>query len=135
MDMYSLQKLMWHADLQVLHSHFQAQQEHNIDGGDSWEDNDLIFPTPNGTSFHQRNILRGFKKTLKDAGLPAIRFHDLRHTAAFLMLNQGCAGDHTLEAFGACAAVDHAGYFYGHLIPGMQREAAKCWKIQSFQLQ
>ena len=47
------------------------------------------FPSTIGTPFHPRNQLRRFTQLLKDADLPQIRFHDLRHIVASLMLNNG----------------------------------------------
>ena len=55
----------------------------------SWQDNDLIFPSSTGTPFGQRYVQKDFIEVLKSASLSRIRFHDLRHTAASLMLNHG----------------------------------------------
>jgi integrase len=54
-----------------------------------WEEHGLIFPSEVGTPINPRNMLRAFKRLLKRAKLPNIRFHDLRHTAASLMLASG----------------------------------------------
>lgn len=54
-----------------------------------WQENDLVFPSSIGTPQDPRNVLAAFKAVLVRAGLPDIRFHDLRHTAASLMLQQG----------------------------------------------
>jgi integrase len=51
---------------------------------------ELVFPTKRGTHMRQTNIHdRYFKPALRDAGLPAIRFHDLRHSAATWLLSLG----------------------------------------------
>jgi integrase len=52
------------------------------------QENDLIFPSSIGTTLDLRNLLRNFKEILKAARLPDMRFHDLRHTAASLLLTQ-----------------------------------------------
>jgi integrase len=57
--------------------------------GHRWRENHLIFPSTVGTPMETRNLMRRFKSVLKAAGLPDIRFHDMRHTAATLMLQQG----------------------------------------------
>jgi integrase len=54
-----------------------------------WKDNDLLFPSTSGTPFAKTDLQRDFWKLLKVAGVRRIRFHDLRHTAASLMLNHG----------------------------------------------
>jgi len=50
--------------------------------GVRWQECDLIFPCSIGSPFSQSNLNRNYKQLLKDANLPDIRFHDLRHTAA-----------------------------------------------------
>ena len=72
----------------------------------------------------RRNLLRDYKLLLKKAGLPEIRFHDLRHTAASLMLNHGIPVIVVSRRLGhakASITLD----VYGHLIPSMQAEAAE----------
>jgi integrase len=45
-----------------------------------------VFTTPIGTPVDPRNDYREFKKLLGKAGLPPVRLHDLRHTAASLLI-------------------------------------------------
>lgn len=54
-----------------------------------WRDNDLILPSTVGTPFAHKDVHQDFTETLHSANLRRIRFHDLRHTAASLMLNHG----------------------------------------------
>ncbi len=56
--------------------------ELRLQAGERWEDNDLVFPTRNGTSVREAQVLAEFPKELKRAGLPRRRRHDLRHTFA-----------------------------------------------------
>jgi len=51
--------------------------------------NDLIFPSKVGTPRDPSNLRLRLQRGPDKAGLPKIRFHDLRHTAASLMLNHG----------------------------------------------
>ena len=86
--------------------------------------NGLIFTNSLGGPINPRNLLRNFKALLKDAGLHPIRFHDLRHTAASLLLNQGIPVIVVSRRMGharASITLD----VYGHLIPSMQTEAAE----------
>ena len=57
----------------------------------SHEDSGLVFATPEGTPLDAQNTVnRNYKPLLEDAGLPPIRWHDLRHTCATLLLGRGC---------------------------------------------
>ena len=91
--------------------------------GEQWQEQDLVFPSTIGTFMNRSNLFRLFKQLLKDASLSEIRFHDLRHTAASLMLNNG------IPAIVVSRRLGHAQpsitlNVYGHLIPGKQQEAA-----------
>ena len=72
-----------------LHKHRSKQKEIRAQKGNDWQDNNLIFPTSNGTPLSQRNLTRDFLKVIRRTELPRLRFHDLRHTAASLMINRG----------------------------------------------
>src|SRR5690606_24522579 len=55
--------------------------------GDSYRDYDLVFTVPGGAPIDKGNLARrDFKPLLERAGLPSIRFHDLRHSAASILL-------------------------------------------------
>jgi integrase len=54
----------------------------------SWKESGLVFTTDRGTPIFPRNLVRHFKDKLNEAGLPDIRFHDLRHTTASLLLEK-----------------------------------------------
>jgi integrase len=57
--------------------------------GGRWKENDLIFLSSIGTPEDPSNLREDFRHNLDKACLPKIRFHDLRHTAASIMLNRG----------------------------------------------
>lgn len=57
--------------------------------GRKWEDHDLIFPNGFGRPLDKWNITSGFERLAAEAGLPVIRFHDIRHTCASLLLMHG----------------------------------------------
>jgi integrase len=77
-----------------------------------------------GTRMGPRNLLRHFKIALKKAGLPEIRFHDLRHTAASLMLMQGTHPKVVQERLGH-SQISVTLDTYSHLLPSLQAEAAE----------
>lgn len=90
---------------------------------ENWQDYNMVFPTKVGTPILASNLRRGFRKLLKESGLPKIRFHDLRHTAASLMLNNG------IPVLVASRRLGHSKPsitldVYGHMISSMQEEAA-----------
>ena len=108
----------------VLRNHNEFQNEERKHAGEKWSENGLIFTTKFGTPIHPRNLLRDFKLLLRKTGLPVIRFHDLRHTAASLMLNHG------IPVIVVSRRLGHAKPsitldVYGHLLPSMQAEAAQ----------
>jgi len=109
--------------IEMLRAHNNRQQGERIAAGEKWEKHDLIFPNSLGGPIHPRNLLRDFKKLLCEAGLPEIRFHDLRHTAASLMLNHGIAPIVVSQRLGH-ARTSITLDVYGHLMPSMQTEAA-----------
>ncbi len=73
--------------LKVLESQQAYLAASRSEKGERWTENDLIFPNSVGNLGDYSNIRADFNKVLKDAGVPRIRFHDLRHTAASLLLN------------------------------------------------
>ena len=77
------------AATEVLKSHLEAQLE-EIEGlGDDYQDQGLIFPGERGQPMRPWTLTSKFEKILERARLPRIRFHDLRHTCATLMLCEG----------------------------------------------
>jgi integrase len=72
----------------ALKEHRKRQEQDQAAAGDAWQDRGLVFPTTVGTPVNYVNLNhRSFKPLLKKAGLPDIRFHDLRHTCATLLLS------------------------------------------------
>lgn len=111
------------ATLNILRAHRQEQFNLMVAVGEDWNGQDLIFSTQIGTPLDRDNLRKHFKRLLKDAGLPEIRFHDLRHTAASLMLNNGVPVIVVSRRLGHAkpsVTLD----VYGHLIPSKQKEAA-----------
>ena len=56
---------------------------------DKWQEHDLVFPSEVGTPIGGDRITHEFPILARMAGLPVIRLHDCRHTAASIMLSHG----------------------------------------------
>jgi len=106
----------------------RMRREHLIlekaSAGSRWGENDLIFPSSVGTPMEPRNLVRTFKALLKQAAVPEVRFHDLRHTAATLMLEQGVHPKIVQERLGH-SQISLTLDTYSHVLPGMQDEAVR----------
>jgi integrase len=112
------------ATMAKLQEHWWKQNKDRIEAGDRWKEHELMFPTPTGTPKNHANLYRQFKAIISRAGLPEIRFHDLRHTAASLLLNHGIPAiivSRRLGHYKVSMTLD----IYGHLMPEMQEDAAK----------
>lgn len=109
--------------LQLLREHREALQIARLVMGQRWQENDLIFPSSVGTPLDQKAVLGEYYAVLDKAGLPKIRFHDLRHTAASIMLNRGVPVIVVSKMLGhskPSVTLD----IYGHLYTDMQDGAA-----------
>jgi len=92
-------------------------------GNETWIDSGYVFTKENGEALHPEDVTRYFRSAVRQAMLPKIRLHDLRHTHATLAL---CAGIHpkvVSERLGH-ATVSFTLDVYSHAIPAMQEEAA-----------
>lgn len=110
--------------IQTLREHAKDQRLEKAAMGERWQETGLLFPSSVGTPLDLRNLFREYKQLLEVAGLPSIRFHDLRHTAASIMLK------HNVPILTVSRILGHSKPsvtldIYGHLIPGMQSVAAK----------
>jgi integrase len=110
--------------LEALRIHRKHQLEEKKLRATSYEDFDLVFATGKGTPLDAQNIVnRHFKPLLKRAGLPDIRWHDLRHTCATLLLGRGVHPklvQHLLGHASVTMTLDR----YSHWVPSMGRHAA-----------
>jgi integrase len=74
----------------ALKRHRTRQLEMRLAAGKAWQDGGWVFTSPIGTPLDAANVRREFRTHLEAAKLPMIRLHDLRHSAATLLLAQGC---------------------------------------------
>jgi integrase len=82
----------------ALEDHQARQDKERVAAGLLWRGSPYVFTTPVGTPIDPRNDYREFKKLLGKAGLPSVRLHDLRHTAASLPERSGVASDASFPA-------------------------------------
>lgn len=107
-----------------LRQHRARQLEQRLLVGPIWEDHDLVFANGRGRPLDANNIReRSFRRLLQRAGLRPMRFHDLRHAAASLLLAQGVNVKVIAEMLGH-ADVTVTLRVYAHLMPSAQQEAA-----------
>ena len=57
--------------------------------GPGYHDNDYIFKNPNGMPYRPDSLTRSFKRALERHGLPQMRYHDLRHSTASILVDKG----------------------------------------------
>ncbi len=107
----------------ALRAHRTRQLEERLAAGSRWHDVGLVFTTRIGTPIGTHSLHSTFKGMLREAGLPSIRYHDLRHTAATLLLAQGIDVRTIMETLGH-AQVSLTLNTYAHVVPALQRQAA-----------
>lgn len=86
-------------------------------------ESDLVFCHYDGGPLRPDTVTHAFADIVKKAGLPHVRLHDLRHTHATLMMDQGTNPKIVSERLGH-ASVAITLDIYSHVVPGMQEEAA-----------
>src|SRR5690348_263442 len=108
----------------ALRAHRQTQRLERMKAGPLWQDGyDLVFCTEIGGPLSAGNVYTAFQRLLKRAGLSRIRFHDLRHTCATLMLSARVNPKVVSEMLGH-ASVAITLDIYSHVLPNMQQDAA-----------
>jgi integrase len=107
----------------VLRQHRVRQHEERVKARSLWQDSPCVFTTPIGTPVDPRNDFREFKKLLERGSLPSVRLHDLRHTAASLLLAQNVPARVVMEILGH-SQIALTMNTYSHVAPEVSREAA-----------
>lgn len=109
--------------IDVLNGQMKNLEIKKMNNKDLWQDKDFVFPSTIGSAMDPSGLVKKFKLSLKEAGLSGIRFHDLRHTSAALMLNNG------VDVLVAQRRLGHAKPsitldVYGHLLVCTQEKVA-----------
>src|SRR5205807_9848155 len=89
---------------------------------DLWKDLGFVFTSRDGGPLYATNLKGPFKRILGKAGLRRVRFHDLRHTTATLLLGQGVHPKIVSEMLGH-SSIGITLDLYSHATPTIQREA------------
>ncbi len=111
-------------DVAVLEAHRERQAKEKRRSCGLYEDRNLVFATEIGTPLDASNVVRrSFKPLLKAAGLPNIRFHDLRHTCATLLFGKGLHPKIVQERLGH-SSISVTMDVYSAFLPDTQEKAA-----------
>lgn len=110
----------------ALREHRQQQELERLDcllKGAPVVYDDLVFSNSDGSPLLPNSVTHAFIKTVRRLGLREVRFHDLRHTHASLMLKQGIHPKIVSERLGH-ATIGITLDTYSHVTPGLQEAAA-----------
>lgn len=107
----------------ALRGHRRRQIEERLAVGPLWHDNDFVFASTVGTGTEPRNLTREFHKLRYAAHLDWLRFHDLRHGCASLLMAQGVNPRVVMEILGHSQITLTLGT-YSHVAPQLARDAA-----------
>jgi integrase len=100
----------------------REQAQNKLLLGDEYDDKDLVFCQDNGKPLDATNLTKRFKTLAKKHGHQEMRFHDLRHTSATLLLAAGVEPKRVQDILGH-ESFNTTMDVYGHVLPSMQREA------------
>jgi integrase len=109
--------------ISALAAHKARQEKEKAFAGSRWVETGMVFTTTIGTMLDQRNLLREFYRILDTSDVPRVRFHDLRHSAATLLLAQGVHPRVVMDMLGH-SSIAVTLDTYSHVIPDLQRESA-----------
>ncbi|MGI9052486.1 MAG: tyrosine-type recombinase/integrase [Ilumatobacteraceae bacterium] len=111
------------ATVATLQQHRARQRERYLRVGVTATASDRVFTTDVGEPLQPDSVGQAFRRLVKEAGVPVIRLHDLRHTHASQLLMAGINIKVVSERLGH-ASVGFTLDTYAHVMPGQQAEAA-----------
>jgi integrase len=106
-----------------LKTHQERQILERAAAGSRWVESGLVFATSKGTPLDARNVTRQFKGLLASADLPDMRWHDLRHSCASLLLAQQVPPRVVMETLGHSQISQTMRY--SHIVPALRSQAAE----------
>ena len=108
----------------VLQSHKARQNQERLAWGPGWVDSGLVFTREDGSALHPEYVSRHFERLARNAGLPPVRLHDLRHGAATLALAGGADLKTVSEMLGH-STITITADTYASVLPEVARSAAE----------
>lgn len=112
--------------VEVLTKHQQQQKEQRLAADSDWTDKNLVFTNATGDFYSPSTLVKAFRRFLKKVGLPHMRFHDLRHSAATILLTMKVHPKVVQEILGH-SQITTTMDIYSHAMPSMQSEATEQW--------
>jgi len=109
--------------LAVLDAHRHDLDRERQQAGKQWQENDLVFPNPLGRPRDMAYLSFTFHRGLQRAGLPRLRVHDLRHTAATHLLNKGVHPKVVQDLLGH-STIAITLDIYSHVLPALAKDAS-----------
>ncbi len=109
--------------LEVLAQQRRDLDRERVEAGERWQENDLVFPSPVGRPRDMTYLSYTFHRGLERAGLPRLRIHDLRHTAATHLLNKHVHPKVVQELLGH-STIAITLDTYSHVMPALAKEAS-----------
>jgi integrase len=108
----------------ILRTHRAAQNRGKLVSGDRWQESGFVFTTDRGGPLDGTVVTHSFQRQLRQAQLPVMRWHDLRHACASLMIALGTSPRYVQEQLG------HSGITitmntYAHVLPAGMKDAAE----------
>lgn len=107
----------------VLAAYHARKAAHRLATGPAWPDTGLFFTSPDGTAWHPNAVTARFRRLVRKAGLPPIRLHDLRHSAATIYLAAGADVKVVQEMLGHTTSTLTRDT-YQSVLPELHRQAA-----------
>ncbi len=108
--------------VEALREHKRRQFRERSDAWPDWEDHGLVFPSRRGTPLEPDNLRRSWSVIRTAAGLPGVRFHDLRHTCVTLLLGLGVP-PHVVREIVGHSAIEVTMTIYAHASLDEKRKA------------
>jgi integrase len=118
--------LLANIDMRALQEQHLRQQEARAKAGEKWQEHGLVFTNTQGGYLNPDYLLAQFHRLLEKVGLPRMRLHDLRHSAATILLGKGTHPKLVQELLGH-SSIDITMDIYSHVIPSMQHDMMEKW--------